>query len=123
MVTCSVLTVTMGLKIKLFSQLNAKNNFEILSTSLLVKIQVFWHVTPCHLINSYRNFEGFSALGCRVKHLRHILINVITAQKNFIFTKTDISGVAAEPTVERSYTPNMSETMGNTQYNIRSCLH
>jgi len=113
----------MGLKIKLFSQLNANNYFEILGTSVLVKIQVFWHVTPCQLINSHRHFEGFSALSCRVKIRGHILIKGITTQKNFIFVKTDISRAAVQPTVERSYSPNMSETMGNTQYNILSCLH
>jgi len=47
----------------------------------------------------------------------------ITTQKNFIFMTTDISRAALQPAVESSYTPNMSETMGNTLYNKLSCLY
>jgi len=84
---------------------------------VLVKIQVFWHVTPCQLITSYRHFEGFSASSCRVTNLRHILTMGIKTQKNFIFMKTDIARAALQPAVESSYTQNMPETMGNAQYN------
>jgi hypothetical protein len=33
-----------------------------LSEDLYVKIQIFWNVTPCRLVNSYRRFGGAQCL-------------------------------------------------------------
>jgi hypothetical protein len=37
-------------------------------TALLMKINSFWNVTPCRLVNSYRRFRGQSSFILGVKH-------------------------------------------------------
>ena len=44
---------------------SSKNSYDPRSevhTSMILKIQIFWHVTPYRLVNSHRRFEGSKCL-------------------------------------------------------------